>query len=65
MNHIAVKDDEGRYKVFYGRFVGMAETEAEAWQVVQEDLRSREACRQNADKNADNADSPRQSARTL
>ena len=61
MNHIAVKDDEGRYKVFYGRFVGMAETEAEAWQIVQEDLRSREACRPNAD----NADSPRQSARTL
>ena len=38
LNYIALRDDEGNYKVVYGRFVGLGQTEAEAHALVRQDM---------------------------
>ena len=37
MNHIAIRDNEGNYKVLFGRWVGTVKTEAEVARLVKED----------------------------
>ena len=36
-NYIAIRDDEGNYKVVMGRFVGLAPPPAEVLRIVQND----------------------------
>ena len=38
LNYIALRDDEGNYKVVYGRLVGLGQTEAEAHDLVRQDM---------------------------
>lgn len=63
MEHIAIKDDEGQYRIVFGRYVGKAATEAEALALVRRDIargvatRLLDELRSNADQNADIADS--------
>ena len=63
MEDIAIRDNEGQYRIVFGRYVGKAATEAEAFRLVKHDIAKEVSTRllmdlsTHADQNADIADS--------